>query len=664
MLVLLASSLAVACGDDTTESSGNNDNNTLPDPNNVPVPQGSKLTHVGSCAGQINCAIDVTYSAASRLGVQLLDGDQNPISGARVDYNLQAGELTDTTLDALGSATDAEGMAAVNLRAGDTTGVVEVIVEVPGDNTVEPIKFVAAIGPKDSASYRVNFAHDGPAALRDIDVFLYPSDVSCDDVRQDLAAGRDEDSSTVPMLTAESSARGVVNVDGTLPVVLFPGLENGKSFTVSAQAKSRADANVELAFGCTDMNPEINEGSSVDVTVDLRDYLPRLQGAYEATHTIRINEAVCPESGPGVLPENVCTAIDLIGRLATDPASFLIGQGQGDQGLIGLIVDFLPDDGLLGDLKSAIENFTSNETVSGIARDQLNDFFSDWLNENAPEWVQNSVNITGDIFDTLSELEVVGIIRITEEAVPSLDNGEVVGLLEEVDGVKPGQQVWETIKVNWTGECDPGDSSCREREFSAADLGAGGSVVEGRFTGSVVTVTTEDGDRFALVIDPHSLSLNYGTLALGIIENVVLPSIFDGVTTLEGAIDALLTNVVDGDDGCQGLANFFNEDESSTVNSIAKNLCEQLIQSAGDGVREFLTENLVLEDDESFVMQTAEPCVLSQPDAYPGEWTGMPLPYIQEMGGGSMECSWDISIQAGSSDIDATSPFTATRTTF
>ncbi|MEZ4460359.1 MAG: hypothetical protein R3E66_11655 [bacterium] len=177
---------------------------------------------------------------------------------------------------------------------------------------------------------------------------------------------------------------------------------------MSAKALSRANNEVESAFGCQDNNPPITNGNSVDVTVNLIDNLPRIAGSYDVTNTFSITDAICNPDGQGgydgVLPGGVCLAIDLIGRLATDPASFLVGEGNGDTGLIGLIVDFLPDNGLLGDLKNAINSFLNNGFIAGLGRDALNSFFDDWINNNAPSWAKSAVDITGDIYKSLKEL--------------------------------------------------------------------------------------------------------------------------------------------------------------------------------------------------------------------------------------------------------------------
>ncbi len=665
-IILMLMMGAFACGDD--EATPTNGENNLPDPNNVPVPQGSRLVHLDSCAGQISCAVDATFNTQVPLKVQLLDGNQNPITGARIDFELDPGEAAGTTLDARGAATDDEGMAQVTLRAGATTGVAEVDVVVPGDNSVEPIKFMGAVNPKDAASYRVNFTHDGPADLRDVNVFLFPSDVSCDDIRQDLAAERDDDPDTNPMQTADATAQGIVLVDGTLPVVVFPGLQNDESYTVSAQAYSRADSEVELAFGCEDQNDPITNGASVEVTVELADYLPRLEGTYNAVHTIRVTEAVCGMDGSsGVLPEGVCTTIDIIGRLATDPASFLLGEGMGDTGVIGIIVEFLPDEGVLGTLKGAIEQFIGNDTIAGIGREALNGYFEDWINMNAPEWVVNSRNITADIYDTISEFQVTGLIRIKDEAVPAMGDGEFIALLEEdQEGNLPGEQLWEAVVVNWTGDCDPDQPDrCRERTIQTSDFGAD-TVINGEFTGAVVELTDEENPGYGLIIDPHDLSVNYGILILGIVETFVLPILFDdqNVTSVQAALDKILSEIVGGDDGCQGLADFveeaaFGPDGSQTVNDIANNLCNELLESASDGLREFLSDEAVL--GEAMNLRTSEACRISQPDDYLSEWPGAPLPYIQSIGTPQMECTWDIEISAGNTTITTQSPFHATR---
>lgn len=671
---VLVTSLA-ACGDDSV--SGTNNDNNRPGVD-TPVPAGSKLEHTGECAGDVNCGVDVTLNASYPLKVRLLDGNGNPVFGARVQFDLNVGDAVGTTLNANSTQTNDDGYAEVSVRAASTQGVAEVVVSAPGDATITPIKFVVGINPKDTATYRVSFTRAGTAQLKNINVFLYPAATTCAQVREDLARERDDDPATNPVLTAEATNLGLANIDGTMPLVAFPGLANNQAYTVSARAFSRANGEVESAFGCTDNNPPIQNGNSVDVVVNLIDHLPRVAGSYDLNNTFSITDAICNPDGmggySGVLPSGVCLSIDLIGRLATDPASFLVGEGNGDTGLIGLIVDYLPDNGLLGDLKDAINNFLGNGFISGLGRDALNSFFETWINEKAPAWVKNSVDITGDIYESLEEFRVSGVLRITKEPEASFDanTNKVIGILAaDPMGVKPGKQVWEDVTVYWTGECAPGaPAACRERTFSAGDLGATQSVVEGSFTGSVVPLDDAENPGYGLVIDEHTLSLNYGVLILGIIEQVVLPSIFgQSVTSIEAALDELLLLAVGGTDGCQSLGVWVAESVGGgdTVTNLTENLCNNLLESASDGIREYLTENLTIAGEDNFLISTPDgkPCRIHEPAVYSGEWTGKPLPFIEELGKSTMECEWQVKIKISESAIiDTDGSFHGRRASF
>ncbi len=665
----------VGCGDDAV--SGTNNDNNRPGVD-TPVPAGSKLTHTGDCAAQPNCAVDVTFNSSFPLKIQLRDGNNNPVFGARIQFDLTVGEAVGTTLNANSTQTNDEGFAEVTIRGAAVQGVAEVVVSAPADATVSPIKFVVGVSPKDSASYRVSFTHAGNAQLKNVNTFLYASDVTCAQIREDLARERDADPATNPVLTAESTQLGIANIDGTLPLVVFPGLANNQAYTVAARSTSRANSEVEAAFGCQDGNPPILNGNSVNVVVNLIDHLPRVAGAYDVTNTFSITDAICNPDGAGgydgVLPGGVCLAIDLIGRLATDPASFLLGEGNGDQGLIGLIVDFLPDNGLLGDLKGAITSFLNNGFISGLGRDALNGFFESWINDKAPSWVKGTVDITGDIYESLKEFKVSGVMRISKEPDASFDpnTNQVIGILAaDAMGVKPGKQVWEDITVFWTGACAPNaPAACRERTFSAGDLGATSSVIEGFFTGSVVPLDDLENPGYGLVIDEHTLTLNYGVLILGIIEQVVLPSIFgQNVTSIDSALNELISLAFGGGDGCEGLGQSIADavGGGDTVKNIGKNLCNNLLASASDGIRSFLTENLTVAGEDNFLISTPDgkPCRLLEPTIYSGDWTGKPLPYIEDLGSATAECDWEVKIKVSASEIINTAgTFSGRRTSF
>ncbi len=654
---ILVLGFGFACTDDTGTITDNNDRI---DPDKV-VPEGAKLRHQAPCSPtQPVCALDLPFGSSGPLRVELIDADGKAIDGAAINYELKDTSSTGSSLAAAQSGTNADGIAETELRSGNSGGTVEVVVSVGGNATgIEDIKFTVAINAKGASSYRVSFNHQGTADLKEIKVRAFPSNVTCAEVEADHV--RESTAGQNPMLTAVTQAQGVASADGTLPIVIIPNIDNGVAYTIEARGKSRANANVESAFGCKDGNAPIENGESVDVLVDLNDNLPKIGGTYDVNHTFSILGSVCPAGGGGVIPDGVCTAIDLIGRLATDPASFFVGADGGtDTGILGLIVDFLPD----GSLKTTIEDFLNNNLVSGVIRDKLNEFFTDWIENNGPSWLKSGINISADIFETLQEFKVGGTIRILREPTVAIDGaGNLVGTLSQVGEEYPGKQVWNDITVFWQGACAAGDEACRARTFSSNDLNAG-NVVEGFFTGSVVPVTEEAGG-YALVVDQHTLSLNYGVLILGILENIILPSIFGdpNVNSIDAAIETLITGLFNGSGtACKQLA-----EQVGTAESVVERLCDNLLDKASDGIRSYFTEKLTVDGANNLLIGTpaGKPCKIIEPETYAADWVGKPLPYGDMLGNERVECEWEMKIKISSSTtIDAPSTFFGTRTGF
>lgn len=640
------------------------DNNRI-DPDKE-IPAGARLQHTSPCSpNQPVCAVDLPFGSSGPLRVKLVDADGQTIDGAAINYELKDTSSTGSSLASAQAGTNAEGIAETELRSGNSGGTVEVVVSVGGNATgIADIKFTVAVNAKGASSYRVSFNHQGTADLKEIKVRAFPANVTCAEVEADHV--RESTAGQNPMLTATTQAQGIASADGTLPIVVIPNIDNGVAYTIEARGQSRANENVESAFGCKDGNPPIENGASVDVLVDLKDNLPKVGGTYDVNHTFSVLGAVCPDGGGGVIPDGVCIAIELIGRLATDPASFFVGESGGtDTGILGLIVDFLPD----GSLKDTIQDFLGNNFLNGVIRDKLNEFFEDWIENNGPSWLSSGVNISADIFETLKQFKVGGTIRILREPTVTLDGaGNLVGTLsrelesEEIEEY-PGKQVWNDITVFWKGACPAGDEACRARTFSSNDLNAG-NVVEGFFTGSVVPVTTETGG-YALVIDEHTLSLNYGVLILGILENIILPSAFGDatVTSIDAAIEKLITGLFAGNGtACEKLAT-----QVGTAESVVEALCENLLDKASEGIRSYFTEKLTIGGADNLLIGTpaGKPCKIIEPELYAPDWVGKPLPYAETLGSDKVECEWEMKIKiSDSTTIDAPSTFFGTRSGF
>jgi hypothetical protein len=634
---LLCLVLVNGCTDDTGSVGMPATNNMRVDPP-AEVPQNSKLVHLEPCVStQATCAVDLTFNSGGQLRVKLLNGSGDAVANASVTFDLDPREAQGTRLDASSAVTDASGIATLQIQAGQQEGVADVTVST-SNNTVTPINFLIGVSPKDAASYRVTFTHNGAADLKQIKVYLFENSVTCANVREDLARGRDDDPATSPTLTAESTSLGLALADGTLPTVIFPAIPNGRAYTVSAHAFDRMNEEVEAAFGCKDGNDAVNDGRSVDVVVPLIDNLPIVKGEYNVTHTFDLREA---------LPENVRMIVDIIGRIATNPGSFIIGtfDGSGNSnqdGLIHVLLDFLPD----GDFKDTISSFIDSGLVGPTLTDMINDLLEDFIDNNAPAWVSNTIDITGDIYETLQRFRVVGKIYINETPEIQVDaSGDVVGILP----ADSGRQLWNEIIVYWQGDCDANaPPTCSERSLSPADLGTNASVVDGTFDGTVLQYIADGEKARGLVINQHTLSLNYGVLLLAIIERIILPSIFgQNVTSVNDA----LNSIIDCDDLAQSAADAIGG--GNNIRNVVTSLCNSLLSEASDSIRDYMLNELTFEGENNFLLGTPDgkPCRLREPAVYSGDWIGKPLPYVEKMGEEMTECEWDVRLKFSETNI-------------
>src|SRR5690606_33886535 len=90
---------------------------------------------------------------------------------------------------------------------------------------------------------------------------------------------------------------------------------------------------------------------------------------------------------------------------------------NGSEGLINILVDFLPD----GQFAQTINDILGNNLVRNIVRDSINNLFQDWItSENVPSWATNSVQLTQDIYETLSNFRVQGKIFFNEAPIAAV----------------------------------------------------------------------------------------------------------------------------------------------------------------------------------------------------------------------------------------------------
>lgn len=620
-----------ACSDDPGTNSGDS-KDRVTDP--VDVPTNSELLHVEpDCSpGQRDCVYNMTVAAQRTVKAQLIDSDGHPVEDALVSFEANFGN-SGMSISTMNAVTDSEGIAKATLTAGESPGTGELTAKTESPD-VPPIKWMIGTSTKDAAAYNVSFEHSGTAQVGPITARLYPDSVTCESLESN------------PAQTAVLERTGSVDAAGDFPTIIFSDRPNGDSYTVAAWAYSLThNGDVEVAYGCTAPNPTIEAGESVDVLVELVDHMPNIVGQFNVIHEFDL---------VGALPDNVQTVVNLIGRLANDPGSFVVGCPSGStdpgcpagsQGLLNLLADFLPD----GNFKDAINGFLDSNIGNSVLRDAINAVAQSWL-DRAPAWVGNTVNVTGDIVDTLTHFKVEGTMTFDEAPEVSFDadTGELIGVLP----AKSGSQMWSDFVFRWRVGCSdaPDPEACASRRMGSTQLGI--EAVSGEFDGALLGSSD-------LQINQHTLSLNYGAMLVAIIEKIVLPEIFgsecgpnenQACDSLDLALGRLIS--------CSGLANRVTGNDSGATYDVVHNLCTNLLREGSQRLREYASTQLVASGEDVFLIGTpaGEHCTLVQPEVYQGDWPGKPYPYIQYLGRdepAELQCKWDATIRF-SADLTST----------
>lgn len=635
-----------ACTDDPAIQTKNNDNNIKENPN-VDPPANAKLEHVApSCEpAEKVCIARLTFSSKRLLQARLLDKDGAPVRNTTVKFAVKQTDAEEARLEAASAITNDEGIAETNLNAGAEGGSVTIIAET-NDPNVPPIEYIITVNSKDASDYLVDFVEVGAINAKDIKVAFYSSDISCDDFYSATAAERNN-LPVPPNFTAQTIVPAQVEPDGRLPLVSLGNVPNGTSYTVAAKAYSETNGAVEVAIGCKDNNPAVMSGAPVRVTVPLVKNLPTLVGEYQIVQRFDLRDG---------LPDNVRLVVDLLGTAISDPGAFIVGCDMGDMGcaiptagLVNIIIDVLPN----GDFKDAIQSFLDSNFTKAVVRNVINDVFNDFITNNSsvPSWVKDSVTITQDIYKTLQSFEVTGTLRIKKqpqytldaEGLPTLDGqGRTQAIWTFANDDEKNEHIWSKIAFFWRQGCDANSPpSCGRREIDQNLIGGSGTFIKGTWDGAVF-------DGSMLQVNEHSLTLNYGALLLAVVEKIVLPAIF-GTNSMGQPVDSIerLFGMIIN---CESVADSVANSTTSSVRGIVKNLCDQLLVQASDGIRTYATEKLVADGANTFIISTpvGKDCTMLPPEVYASPWPGEPLPYVQQLGQKepvTKQCEWDVKIK-------------------
>ncbi len=617
--------VAVGCGDET--SGEDNRENTGQQP-----PEESELLFASDqCQGEEpRCAIPLTIGQSVDLEVQLVE-DGEPVEDVLVDFDLVPQDgAQDTTLDSGSTFTDSDGVADVEFRAQDEEnlagmiGHADVYVSVPQDENIEELTFAMSISSKDAASYIIEFVNEGASTPDHVEPLLYdPDEHTCEGLRESFF-----DTHTWP--TAElAMPNATVNADGSINTVDVANIDNNDSYVVVGVAQQEiGDEDVDVGYGCKE-GPEILDGQHVQFEVPLNDHIPHLDERYDMTSQFNI---------AGALPGPVETIVDLLDTLANNPEEFIISGNSDTTGLIDdILLDFLPDF-----IADEVEAILDSSLAVGAIQEFIGNYIDDWM----PDSLATLQDAIGDLTAALQEFTVSGQLNFDEQPTPALDDdGLAVGEIS----ADHTSHIWDTLTFQWSYGCDDdAPAECSEVPITTSDLGAGqDDIIEGEFDATVIGTSYID-------IETHPLTLHYGALLVGVVEQMVLPRVFgeDEDGNPIDSLDALFDDLI----GCDTLASYVG-DEDGGLYDAAYNMCTDLRNEASDALYSYITDNLQAGGD-GFVIGTPEdgPCEIQQPPNYDsGTWPGEPLPYINTFGlqDDGMGCDWIAEITFTGDDPNA-----------
>jgi len=225
------------------------------------------------------------------------------------------------------------------------------------------------------------------------------------------------------------------------------------------------------------------------VTVDVYDLLLNAAGRYDLRAVFDFTDAI-PDTEVG-------RVIDLIVELFNDPAAFVFD-------LVEYVVD-----AYLGQVVGGIVEWALN-----LFRDQLEAWMREWLEENAPAWLDQILVIGQDLTQVIASLELLAELRISKLTS---------------DWYVQGEEEWLGVVLHWRTGCAPEgdpafDPDCGRIELTLDQLRDTEfpiDLVAGVWNGTITHFDT-------LTIERHAIQLEYGRLILYVLNEILLPAVSGG----------------------------------------------------------------------------------------------------------------------------------------
>ncbi|MCA9547307.1 MAG: hypothetical protein KC613_23050, partial [Myxococcales bacterium] len=258
------------------------------------------------------------------------------------------------------------------------------------------------------------------------------------------------------------------------------GLPDGRTFAAIASAET--EANVGLAWGCTD-GVAVRGGQVVMATVSLSDDPLEYKGTFRVEHALELSELLAAQQNG-----NWDTLAQIIDVLR------IVGEEPGRRGplLVGLLCEQLGVD----QQECAFLQAFVGPVLDGVIEDA------------APPEALQALAVIGDV------AEILGRPRIVGEMVFAESFPDPQGLLLN------NESRWQGIRFAWRNGCDFPDRARCERVLSLVD-DAG---LPRRSIAAPFDARVEANDQ--LLIGSHIMRLHFGRIALGVLEAWLLPEIF------------------------------------------------------------------------------------------------------------------------------------------
>ena len=306
--------------------------------------------------------------------------------------------------------------------------------------------------------------------------------------------------------------------DGTIPETPYEANRADIPLTYAVAVGSKEDTAV--AMGCTDGLPlDVENGSNTLIEIELLNLFPDIMGEFRV-----VNEFDLLEFIPG-------TAQDVVRYIG----SFFESPGH-------TVFDILED----------FDVFDGEDLPFGLG-DLIADAIDALLFEFLPPEAVAVFESGADIYDTLQNIQLQGSMIFFE-------NADERGRLSDCNEI-----ILDEIIV----EFDTFDTPT----FNLRSYGYQGAY--GTFTGWI-SIEDEGGIDYKLNIQHFGLEINYGELAVFILETIVFPSVIGPeVDSMEAFVESFID--------CEAIA----EDVGWGV---IESLCDTIIGAAVDGLRDFLTD--------------------------------------------------------------------------